>query len=663
MSTDNATSPGLTSRWGTILSIVGIVALLLHWFASFSYSNWLWGFNHYFFLPSPWTNILLGLGCILCLPWIALRAVGFHEHLSDKWTPGRRTQSIVTAILASVMAVLFWLLRSHNHFLGDGNLLIRQLEAGSWFHPHETLDRMIHYAFFVFAHNRMGLDAESAYSVLSVGAGCVYVIASMRLGLLLGQRFFVPALLLTLGTVELFMGYVESYSLATAVMLVYIVLALEHLSGKRRLIWPAVALALGIALHHALVFMIPSILVLFLVQPYGSVARPSRPAIRAGIFVLIVAGILSTSLLAESGALSQLLVPLSSTETSQYTLISLNHLVDLINAQMLITPLGWIPAALLTIAFLRTKSLRCLPKYGFLAVLVIMSFAYILLLRPGLGGSRDWDLWSFGFTTSAIAGVCYVAYALRNSKVARYSLYIILVVGFFHILPWITVNHGAQLSLAHFKSMVTDNPLWTDKRIAAARAELAWSYAQKNDYAEAINQIEQSVSLAPGVGRYWRGLGSYYFHVGRTREAEACLLRAIDLDPEDGASHSRLGQLYLLQGRDAEGERFLMKAIRLNPDLAHAHFSLGVLYQKQGNLEAACGAYQRAVDARPDVAQYWAALARCLGKLPSDGEAEAWKHVLRLTERRPADRILAEEARMNLQRLSPSMPSETEPQD
>lgn len=200
-------------------------------------------------------------------------------------------------------------------------------------------------------------------------------------------------------------------------------------------------------------------------------------------------------------------------------------------------------------AFFRTPSLRQSRKFKFLFGAAIFALLFSLLLRPGLGGSRDWDLWSLGPTPYIVAALCWVAGGLGDSKRAQYVFHIIAVVGFFHVLPWVTVNHSAGLGLRDFRSMLVENPLWTNKRIAAGRAELAWLYSQQNDYAEAVRQIEEAISLAPKVGRYWRGLGTYYCHVGKTEEVEDHLLKAIDLDPKDGESHSKLGQLYVLQGR------------------------------------------------------------------------------------------------------------------
>jgi tetratricopeptide (TPR) repeat protein len=660
MSAGNAADTNTSFRRTGIFSIVGILLLLLHWAVSFDYSNWFWGFNHYVFLPVHWVYILVSLGCVLCLPWIAMRALTFHEYLAGRLSTSRLSRRILDIAVVGALGTLFWYLRASHHLLGDGNLLIRVLGAGSWFHPHETLDHIIHHVVFTVANSWIGWDAETVYAVLSVGAGITYAIASMRLGSFLGQKLLVPALLLTLGTVVLFMGYVESYSLATAAILVYMVLALQHTNGKRRVIWPAVALITGVALHHAVAFMVPSLLYLLLSGPEGAVARSLKSAIWAGVLALIVAAILSTSWLSQRGGLSLMIVPLSLADISQYTLLSWKHLVDFTNEQVLVSPLGWIAAAFFTAAFFRTKALRQSRRFRFLFVAAVFPFVFSLLLRPGLGGSRDWDLWSLGTLPYIVAATCWLAYGLCDSQKSRYGLYIITVVGFFHILPWIAVNHSAELSLRHFRSMLVENPLWTSRRIAAGRAELAWLHSQQSDYAEAIRQIEEAITLAPEVGRYWRGLGTYYFHEGRIEQSESCLRKAIDLDPRDAASHSKLGQLYALQGRLADAESLLKKAVEIDPDLAHAYFSLGILYEKQGNATAAREAYLKATEVRPLVALYWYNLAKCLSALSDDEEVDAWRNVLRLTEKQPSYDGVAEEARMNLRRLSQPVSPEAE---
>jgi hypothetical protein len=117
MRASNAAASNLTFHRTAILSIVGVVSLVLHWAVSVGYSNWFWGFNHYYFLPLQWVYLLLGLGCVLCLPWIALRALAFREYVYDKWGTRVLIQRIAGTVLAGALATLFWYLRSSPYTL------------------------------------------------------------------------------------------------------------------------------------------------------------------------------------------------------------------------------------------------------------------------------------------------------------------------------------------------------------------------------------------------------------------------------------------------------------------------------------------------------------------------------------------------------------------
>lgn len=262
MEHDTRSQPTTTSRAAWFAFGIGTLFLIIHLAVSFNLSNWFWGFNHYFFLPRIWSIILLAAGSALCVPWVMSGLLRHGSRLCRLVCESSARRVTADIAVTGLLAAAFWSLRASQHFLGDGRLLIRLLNQGSWVHPHEPLDHMIHYGVLRVAQTYSTWNAETVYAVVSVAAGALYVIAALRLGRLMGQKLFLTTFLLGLGTIQLFFGYAESYSLATAVILIYIVLALEHLSGQRSLVWPAVALIIGVALHHGLVFLIPSCLYL-----------------------------------------------------------------------------------------------------------------------------------------------------------------------------------------------------------------------------------------------------------------------------------------------------------------------------------------------------------------------------------------------------------------
>jgi tetratricopeptide (TPR) repeat protein len=213
-------------------------------------------------------------------------------------------------------------------------------------------------------------------------------------------------------------------------------------------------------------------------------------------------------------------------------------------------------------------------------------------------------------------------------------------------MPWVAVNTRADLSVHRFTLMAGNNPLWTGKRIAAARSELAGLYLENGLVAEAVVHFEEAVKYDPGKPRYPHDLGVAYGMLGELNLSEAYLRRALDLDPTEAQVHADLGQVLLLEDRVEEAERALRRAIELDPDLAEAHFNLGRLYEDRGDTLGAIEAYHNAVGAKPHVVLYWHRLALALDRVPGRGEdaEKAWERIVELTEDDPSKANLHEAA-------------------
>jgi Flp pilus assembly protein TadD len=640
------------SPW--FIAMIGIVVLVAHLAVSFEYSNWYWGFNHYFFLPSAWTFAAIALGCVLCLPWVWSGILRVHRRVRQQAGTLSVDTRVVDAVVTGLACIGFWFLRTPTHFLGDGRLLIRLLHQDIWMHAHEPLDRLVHYGVYRLTRPVLGWDGEMVYAVLSVGAGVIYVLAALRLGALLGRKLFVTGFLLMLGSVQLFLGYAESYSLATAAILVYMVLSLEYCEGRRRLVWPAVVLATGMALHNAVGFLVPSFLYLWLWGGSGrarwSVGRVLLGVAYLGLFAVPVVATMGRW---DTGEMSLLFVPLSGHRIAQYTMFSWEHLVDFANEQILISPLVWMVALAFAVRFWRDASVRASVRFRFLVVAGLFPLVFNFILRPGLGGSRDWDLWSMGCLPYAVAVLCWIVSWLERRQVG-YAAWVLVVVGFFHIAPWVVVNGSGALGFERFDRMLTDNPLWTDKRIAAGHELLAAHHMEQAALEDAARHLEQAAALVPRKARYWGDLGSTYLLLGRLDAAEKPLLRAARLDRKDPRPHTGLGELYLRQGRLTEAEAALRRAIEIDAERGLPYFYLGMVYRAQDMAEKAVEAYRQATELAPSVSIYAHHLAMGLEEIPGrDEEAiEAWRRVALLAGRDPALQGLLQEALEHIQRLN-----------
>ena len=121
----------------TYLSLTGwgILILVLHLLAAVTGSPILWGVDPWAYLPAAWTAGLGVLGILFIIPASSGAIVSFFTAAWEKVF--HLTEQVSFHLRASAVALLagalFWRLRCSVHLLGDGYLLVRNLEEGGRF--------------------------------------------------------------------------------------------------------------------------------------------------------------------------------------------------------------------------------------------------------------------------------------------------------------------------------------------------------------------------------------------------------------------------------------------------------------------------------------------------------------------------------------------------
>lgn len=82
--------------------------------------------------------------------------------------------------------------------------------------------------------------------------------------------------------------------------------------------------------------------------------------------------------------------------------------------------------------------------------------------------------------------------------------------------------------------------------------------------------------------------------LGRLREAEECMRRAIDMEPDEVERQITLGALLDAEGKTAEAVAILRRAVEQSPYHPVAHWRLGMALEEQGKWEEAVAALRRA---------------------------------------------------------------------
>ena len=307
-------------------------------------------------------------------------------------------------------------------------------------------------------------DAFPAYAITSVAAGAVYVFAVLQLawevGRSRGQRLLMAGLLLSLGMMQLFFGYVENYTLPAAAIMLFLWLAARTLVGKTPLWITAAALGFVNALHPSTLNLAPALLLLTALSARRSgwprsLLQTAAPLllIGLGVVAMMETGGHGLQTLFSSdrpgGGDGRWLAPLWATTTrwEHYTMFSWEHLLDIVNQQLLSAPVS-LAAVLLCLAAARGQVKALLDSaapahtgFGrFLAVAAAGSLLFILLWNPDYGGQRDWDLFSLSsLPLTALAGLL-LGRSLSDERARLEAALALVGLSAFHTAAWIFQN-------------------------------------------------------------------------------------------------------------------------------------------------------------------------------------------------------------------------------
>ena len=109
--------------------------------------------------------------------------------------------------------------------------------------------------------------------------------------------------------------------------------------------------------------------------------------------------------------------------------------------------------------------------------------------------------------------------------------------------------------------------------------------------------------------RVFSNYGIFLNEIGKHKEAELELKKAISLNPEYPNAHYNLAVLYIGQGNFEKAELELKKTIKLKSDFAIAHYNLGCILKDQGRLKEAESYNQKVLEVDPQFTDAYLSLS------------------------------------------------------
>ena len=593
------------ARAEKIISGGCLLLILIHLAASYFPSERFWGINLFCYMPPAWRWILAICAFLILIPSVNNALGSFLGNVShavpDKF---RKLSKYYRYTLLSLLAgALFWVLKVKTYLLGDSFLRAREINLGAKFSFTAPLDFLLHAG----VAKLLNWDAFQTYAVLSVISGTIFVFLVLLLADLMGrdgkERLLVFSVIVTMGAIQLFFGYVESYSVVYMATILYVVLALRYIKSKNGLVPPILAFLLAFSLHFFAVTLLPSLLYLMLFKRTGGTEKGrkqgklSRFALSIGLVLVaaVVLFLLQTYNPEHKGLDYYLISPLGS-GVGSYSLFSLSHLLDLINHQLLVSPVGLLICLTPVLAF-SVKTARKDKLARFLLVLSLSTLAYALIIDPKLGYARDWDLFAFTALGYTLLGLHVFLRYWRETKTGdlRYVTLSLLFTSLLSTVPWIYVNATEETSVARFEHL-----LKLDRdRSAHGHETLAMYYNTHGNWQKELEHWKKA-AVAERSARYINNVAAVYNRQQRYDLALKELEKSLEVDPTFDRTHFSRGDVLARMGRYEEALREFREAIRLRPDRMQYYNNLGAHLTKLGRDREAVEVLQQGLKVNPD---------------------------------------------------------------
>ncbi len=558
----------------------------------------------------------------------------------------------VTLLLLGA-AVLFTVFRSVNHYLGDGWLLLGFV-LDDW----SPLERRPGWGTIMFHRVIAALLAKlgitkpdlPAFQFVSSVAGLVYVlgahrfasfVARLRSGMTARATYWIAFLLITgAGSMQLYYGYVENYSLTNVFILLFLVEGVRAIHGAGDFRIALLLLVLACALHLGAIIFWPA--VLYLLLHLVGERRWLKPA------MLVLLGLLFALFPTISELqIHRMFVSWTKIRYHAFGYFWPGHGIFLGNLLLVV-----LPAAACVLLFVRRGNIGTTESEGaaknkgtplspasavkqrsadfFLLASTMSALVFAFSMHPYLG-PRDWDLFSFFAAPMSLWAAYRMAFARRDFDVARPLA--IAAAGVFLSAAWIAGNAQEETVPGRVLRLTYNDPnhwvkvrrhqgiavaqvLWEKGHRAEAtklyeraaafdperyrpRVNLGIIYWGENRYAEAKPHLEAAVVQNDSHVPTLYYLGSTYFHLEERDLGERQFRRVLELDPGNPSAASYLGRITMWQGKWDEAKRLLLLASSATPDDANLNVWLAQTHASLGETDAAIAALERALTIDP----------------------------------------------------------------
>jgi tetratricopeptide (TPR) repeat protein len=612
--------------------VFSALLVVLHLLALFSPSALNWGFHFLAFLP-PFVVLLYVsaaiAGCFGALSGHGERWVGSASNFLFR----RPLQFLSVILIAFVVSAAAF--RITVPLLGDSFYLVRNYsESLQGIAPLYARNEPLATYYFALLLNARhvstfgGFMATFFIAELLLGIGFIINAFVIIRAVLSDSKSQLLALLLVLVVpyIQVFFGYVETYSVVLFTLSLYILACVLSLKGKAPFPLVPLSFLLLALVHYLSILSLPSLLYAAY-REYRH--RGFRPVLigfgcAAAVFLALLVGVNFDVSQFSSAVPHHHYLSISKpedaadAESQAYTLFSPFHALDLANYLILMSPGVFL---LLIFAAVRDKfSVPGSPVQRLLFLAIAPVFSFLLIVKFDLGAAKDWDVFApYFFLTTLLAGISFLEPFKPGS--AKITL-LVLVISALNSLLYVGLNSTKQASIRRYMSLADPRTVSHLSRYAFS-LHLSQYDHQVGNSPGALDIWKRYITSDPSDGRGYRNLiTNLGMEIDLPRGPEPAVPahvpeqirdtyeRWLTVDSTNDALRTEFTRFCIDAGNDSfhkerldEAESYYSLAIRTQPDNANAYNNLGSVYAQEGKRDRAVELYRKALGLRPEYAE------------------------------------------------------------
>lgn len=529
-------------------------------------------------------------------------------------------------VFLAASGLLFWVLRARTQFLGDGLVWLAGLKRGEMPEGSEPLAGTLWMAATraLWSAGTSITVAAVAFSVLC-GIAAALAIWGIARELSPDPRRFLPTLLLlaTLGSAALFFGYVESYPPVAVAVLAFIYVGLRACRTGSTPWLAGIVLALGVASHLALGYLVPAYLYL--------VFRNCRGIAKSAAYV-IAPGVAALGLMLALGfgpdrwqetlrISARAFDPASAAGTAQphpwdarpYPILSLAHGVDVGNLLLLVLPAPLLLLLSRSLADLGHLRRARNPADSFLAFCAGSGFIVACALVLPVAAAQDWDLFSLFLIPLGVWAVRVGTEELAGLGGTLVAAAVVLV-GAASLGAFVLVNADPAAGLMRYSVVTGPGARITVPARTYGYDLLAHYYRSRGDNRSALRYATELLQIEPTNPRYWAMVGTIHYSRGDYSRAIPFLEQSERRGSKSPGTWTNLGISYAQTGRGQEALAQLHIAAAMEPDLPQNQLNLALSLMNAGRADSARVLLETTLRRWPQYAPAQSAMQKYFGR-------------------------------------------------